>query len=310
MQQQKIPVWGEDVWKPHIANLAPLSDAFVAHIFAYPKAVNLPSYGRQEPPRFFDQVWHQIQQARRMVSHFLVPVVAAETRTAQDRLTPDWFMRNFAIYSGSDTRLPRTTVQEWINKHLLRSTKHSRLEPNSVAALYMMRYLFEPGQRRWMPKWQNPDAPWFYVWGIRPDETIPRMYPYPLREQSNMLYWTQFLGPSWLPGWIAVPGIGSLAWGKTIGHGGQWYWNLTEEEMSLWDNSLIRATNVKHRLELLSPVFERHQGFNDAREHYRITRLHQLANMLLVHIGEPILAGHMQHYFGGDRPPDRPYIPF
>lgn len=320
MQQTTTQDYDVTIWKPHIANFAPLSEAFIAHIFEHWNAIRLPSYGgRQEPPPLFDQIWQQIQQVRKSVSRLLSVAITAENVTSEDRITPNWFRRNFAVYAGTDARLPRTTVQEWTNKHLLRSIKHGRLEPNSVAAVYMIRDLFRPEKpdeqkvyKQWKPKYQSPDDPWFYVWGIGPDEKIPRMYPYPLRECANRMYWTHWLGASWrVPGWVSVPGVGSLAWGKIVQHASGWYWDMSEEDMSQWDASFVRSLSVKQRQAMLAPILQKHpQGLGDAEDHYRITRMHRMAQVLLEQLGEPILAGHMLHYFQNDRPPNKPYLPF
>lgn len=52
------------------------------------------------------------------------------------------------------------------------------------------------------------------------------------------------------------------------------------------------------------------QGFPDAEERYRASRLHKLAGSLLEQVGEPVLAGYMQHYFGSEKIPTKPYVPF
>jgi len=312
MLQTKIPEIDESIWRPHLANFAPLPEAFVRHIFAYPHAIKLPSYGKQEPPPLFDQIWKQIQVARETISYFLVAAVTAEARTQTERIVPDWFRREFERYSSSRA-LPRTTVQEWLNKHLLRSIKHSSLEPNSVASIYMMRYLFKREQRRWMPARQRMDAPWFYVWGLLPDEKMPRMYPYPLSPDlpANLLLYSQWIGASWHPGFVTVPGIGSLAWGKTREFAGDWYWDLDEEQMATWDADFVRHNNVKRRAEMLDPIRKSHpQGLPDSDQRYLCMRIHNNATTLLENIGEPILAGYMRHSFDGGKLPTRAYVPF
>lgn len=305
------PLFDQSIWRPSLPAFAPLPEVFIEHIWKQPHALKPFPEALKEPLPLFDQVWMHIQIARRVVSHRLVTAVKASGRPALER---EWFQKNFDLYAEVGRKLPRTSMQEWIRKRLLRSLEDFTLEANSVSALYMMRYLFRKDYFHWLPPRQKPDAPWFYVWGISPGDRTPRIYPYPLpREQvaPNTLFWTQWLGAAWMyPGWISVPGIGSLAWGKIRTFEGSWYWDLSEEEMAVWDASFVREVSIQHRHALLTPIFRtQHQGFPDAEEYYMLTRTHQLANLLLQHLGEPILADYIHHSFHGNAPTS-PYIPF
>lgn len=305
------PLFDESIWKPHLAAFAPLPEPFVRHIFNHVYDLKPSPIVSIDVLPFFDQVWLHVQHARQIVSRLMVPVVAAQTKTAEDRIIRRWFREHFKVYAGRETVTPATTVQGWVDRHLLRTDGY-RLEPNSVSSIYMMRYLFQNAQKFWVPRRLKTKDAWFYVYGLRPSENIPQMYPYPLPPgvNSNMLFWTQWIGASWLPGWIDVPGIGALAWGKTIEFAGGWYWDLTEDQLAEWDRSLVRDTSVNTRLNLLAPIIrEQGQGLPDAERRYMLTRRHDQAQMILQHIGEPILAGHMLHY-GGERYPDKPYVPF
>lgn len=303
----------EDVWKPYLPALAPLPDAFIRHIFA--NKDELKPYLFSEPRLLFDQTWFRIQQARQRVSFRLVPAVAVEMKSKRARLTPRWLRKNFASYAGR-SRLPTTTVQGWQERNLLRQRGYSSLEPNSIAAIYMMRYLFKDDYKFWLPHEQEKEAPWFYVWGIQPNEVSPpQMYRYPLDKDNrdikpNTLLYTQWIGASWYPGFVNVPGVGALAWGKTQEYAGSWYWDISEEQMSEWDSSFIRSSSVKRRLDQLAPIMRQTQGFPDAEEYYHISRTHRLADMLLEQIGEPLLAAYIHHYFSSEKAPTKPFMPF
>ena len=186
MQSIKLPALESAVWKDHLAALAPLPEVFVEHIYNNPGALNLP---RSQQP-LDQQIWQQIQHARRVVSYFLTPVV-----DSQERTSVDWFKQKFQMYSGKERTLPRTTVDDWQKRNLLRTTSHGVLEPNSIASVFMLRFLFLKDHRSWLPTRQKADSAWFYVWGLQPDDLIPRMYPYPLPDglPGNTLLWSQWL---------------------------------------------------------------------------------------------------------------------
>ena len=305
IQNVKIPAIEEAVWKPYLPAFAPLPESFVAHIFNYPHLLNLPH--SSEP--LFDQIWKLIRQAYQRVSHFLDPAVATE------KTTPKWFRLNFARYAHGAMPAP-TTYDDWLKKRMLRTLRNGLLEPTSIAAFYMLRYIFKTGEQRWFPSWrQHPiDQAWFHVWGIRPGEYAPRSYAYPFSKEVSVdtILWTQALSVSRLPGWVSVPGIGSLAWGQTREHEGRWYWDVSEEALSRWDTSLVRDVGVSQRLRLLTPLYKtaHAEGFPGAAEEYRVSRTSKLAETILLHVGEPILAGYISHYFASDKPPTQPYIPF
>lgn len=305
MQQLNIPAMEPGVWKQHLPALAPLPEAFVAHLYGNPGALILPR--SQEP--LDHQIWKQIQAARINVSYVLLSALSVK-----GDITVDWFKKNFNIYAGKERILPRTTVDDWLKRHLLRSVSHGILDPSSVASVFMLRYLFLKDYRSWLPTRQSPDAPWFYVWGLQPDDLVPRMYPYPLPENlpANTLFWSQWIGSGELPGWCKVPGIGALAWKRSIQHGNNWYWNLSEDDLVAWDRSLVRDASVQRRIEMFEPIFREHrqQSPLDPEHGYRFTRLHTLATLILQHVGEPILAGYVQHYFSSGKPPTQHYKPF
>lgn len=301
----KIPAIEEGIWKPYLPAFAPLSESFVAHIFRNPHALNLP---RSSEP-LFDQIWKLIRQAYQRVSHFLDPAIGSE------KMTPEWFRLNFTRYAHGSGKPAPTTYDDWLKNRLLRTLGHGLLEPTSVAALYMMRYIFKLGER-WFPSWQHRRIgnPWFYAWGVSPNKRIPQSYAYPFAGNipANTLFWTQTIGIGSQPGWVGVPGIGSLAWGQMRECEGKWYWGVFEDELSKWDASLVRDMNVKQRTQLLAPIYKTSyvEAFPNAAEEYRISRTSKLAEMVLLHIGEPILAGYINHYFVSEKPPTKPYIPF
>lgn len=306
MQIVKLPALREVRWQDFLPTLAPLPEAFVSHLYATPGALTLP----RSPEPLVDQIWQQIQRARQLTSYLLLPAVD----TMQDKVDVDWFRRNWQAFAKQDRLLPRTTSDEWVRKHLLRSLSFGALEPNSVAALFMMRYLVLKDYRLWLPKRQKANAPWFYVWGLQPDDQIPRVYPYPLPDDlpANTLLWSQWIGASWLPGWMRVPGIGALAWSKTTTVGDRWYWDISENELARWDHQLVRDASVARRSEILEAIYQSQsaRSYPDVRQRYQRTRLHDLATLVLQQVGEPILAGCVQHYYTSDKSPTQPYRSF
>lgn len=313
MIRTTVPLFDDDTWKPYLPALAPLPEAFVRHVFRYPGELKACDTFSTVPRTLFELAWLAMRDARRDVSYFLVPAIRAQkTQHPEGLITPRWLRTKFAIFAEQE-RLPTTTVQGWLERGLLRTMAYSSLEPNSIAAIFVMRHLFVRGFRYWLPHKQKP-APWFYVWGIMPGEVAPpRIYPYPIPDglPRNLLLFTQWNGARWFPGFVSVAGVGALAWARTKTFIGELFWDMTEEDMSTWDSSYVRSSSVKRRLEVIAPVIRREQqGFPDSEEYYTVVRTHEMADQLLKQIGEPILAAYMTHYFGEDKVPTKPFIPF
>jgi len=177
----------------------------------------------------------------------------------------------------------------------LRSRGFGIPEPNSVAALLIMRAL-SPRQRDWLPGSMREDEPWFWVWGQGPAEEKPQMYPFPLPVHlaPHTLLWTTWGGAAWLDGWKGIRQYGAIAWASTIPFRSQTWWHLSAEHLAAWDRDFVEHAHLNGKHPLSLPGFPRTSLDEDR---YDLIRLHTLADELLVRIGEPFLYQHLERYY-------------
>lgn len=282
-------------WQHVLPEFAPLSFPLVKFLFAHSEKFDFVKFSYNENDTLFDQIWANTQITRGNVLGYVHPVMLAPTRAALDaRLSITWFSKALQGFDPLHRYPPRQTIANWQTRNLLRTRGFGVPEPNSASALLVMRALSSLG-RDWLPGDIEQKEPWFWVWGQKPGQVKPEIYPWPLPDNldANIALYTTWRGAAWLPGWKSVRHYGAIAWSKTAQCRNHLCWNLSEAEMAAWDNDFVEGTHLIEQ-PLSLPGFSMVQLENDE---YDLLRLHALADELLSRIGEPLLYSHLKRFY-------------
>jgi hypothetical protein len=305
-------------WLHLLPEFAPLPQPFVDHLVHNPQRVRFErARFRHDPTRTqsdIHQLWELIQLARERTLIYLDPLVGRTLRHPTTDLSVGWVRTHFPVFDDAPLELKekmpsRSAIGDWQAKNLLRNKRYGAFEENSVASLLMMRYLSHT-RRDWLPVSQEEEEPRFWVWGLAPQESLPRRYPYPLPlgMTANTLLWSSWPGIAWEPGWRRIDHRGALAWAGTLQfpERGQWYWNLSEADLNAWDLSLTRTTleTVNAVNTDLFPGYPLGNPNNaQASPDDQIFLFHTLADLILVRYGTRILQRALTHYYTASVPP-------
>lgn len=304
MQGQNDPESRGPRWQHLLPEFAPLSAALVQFLFTYAERFNLSAFAYDGDASLLDRIWANVQWERGKVSNYLYPIVQAGRSGALDtRLSIRWFHTAMQAFDPLHEASSRQKFANWQTRGLLRSREFGVPDPNSAAALLLMRAL--SSQRRgWLPSAIDMEEPWFWVWGQQPEEEAPRMYPWPLPPDlpANTLLWSSWAGAAWLPGWKPIRQDGAIAWARTVQVHGQTLWQLSEAEMVAWDREFLAQVPRVKRENFSLPGLP--TAYGNGEEAYLLTRLDALANELLFRLGEQRLYQHLAHYYSQRLPPD------
>lgn len=284
-------------WQSLLPEFAPLSATLVQFLFEHADRFDLSAIAYDADAPLFDRIWANMQWERGKVYSYLSPIVlAGRAGTLDTRLSLRWFHTAMQGFDPLHEASSRQKFANWQTRGLLRSREFGIPEPNSAAALLLMRAL--SSQRRgWLPSSIDVEDPWFWVWGQQPGEKTPQMYPWPLPADlpANTLLWSSWAGVAWLPGWKAIRQDGAIAWAGTIHLHGQTLWQLSETEMAAWDREFVLQAPHIQREHFSLPGLQ--TAYGNGEEVYTLTRRDAQATELLFRLGEPRLYQHLTHYY-------------
>lgn len=164
----------------------------------------------------------------------------------------DWMLRKL----GEDTPRRRSNQRkpyspeawsEWREDGLvLMEDKNLPLRDNS-AALLTYRKLLKQRERRWLPSPPKEaqkagyfaHEPLWWCWKQKTLSSPAVSCAMPMTEdqyEKGALYWTEYEGAIWTPGWMKVGKLGCARWGttKTIEELERPVWDMSENDLRRW----------------------------------------------------------------------------
>lgn len=142
------------------------------------------------------------------------------------------------------TKVSSMTVSRWRGRGFIRTVEESdeQIAAETALAVLMMRLADATRQKGWLPPGAHTNEPYMYVWRKdSPDQpVIPCGLPLDNTIPNHAFLFTpfKFLGTLYPDHWFALGDLGSVRFAGTIQVGNKLLWNLTEEEIRLWNPSI------------------------------------------------------------------------
>jgi hypothetical protein len=275
----------ETLTTPALPEFAPLSEPFVRFLF------DLAPHNRYLPPDLLPSEADRPIQIRRAFLHARVYAYDYSAPRATDSINNEWVAQGVRqFYPGVERRTPRpAAIHDWQARGLLRYQSRGKPELNSASAIFILRNV-STTQRDWLPARVRPGEPHFYVWGIRPGESHPVVYPLPLPTgiAANTLLYSPWPGVPWsFPAFRTIQCSGSIGWAGYNEERGQY--TLSWEQIDCWSRLIDRKNPALFpenlAVEGVSPL-------PNSNTPYAGERKHTCATELLYLIGEQQLCAY------------------
>lgn len=232
--------------------MAPLSRPIMVHLANYEKVV-LPTVTTDMDEQLvtagqrFRARWYflsqQVQEKREEAFHLMSPVVQGRL------LSTEWLIETLTQYTPGrqhETSKPLTaqTISRWREQGLLRYEQKNQPDSECTAAIVTAR-MIDPRERGWLPPTIAADEPLWWCWrqDSPTDPVIPSPVPLPENIPHHALLWTNWRGAAWKQPWLPLGNLGAARWGGTMVENGNVLWNLTVQEMELWDAEIMPLGN-------------------------------------------------------------------
>ncbi len=308
----------ECISKTLAPEFAPLPRPFLVHLLSQQtRYLDLPTHLFKTPSSpaafFLEQLWQQFNYCRNTTYTYLSPFAIAERLEKNKHLTTRWLQETIATChplhkagkgNWEDFVPSMQTVSDWYGRGLFRKEKWGTPKGNSASAIIIMRSMITK-ERGWLPAEMSMEESDFWVWGIGPGESIPMPYPYPPPSTlpSNTLLWSPWPLASLDEGWVSFNNRGAFRWAGTCLLNSKIYWDLSLEEMKIWDSQLEKHLHF----EDLAAIQKEYLGLPSLSETDRQAQtkmyLHAPASVLLNRVGLPTLFDHFNRLYTFNSPP-------
>lgn len=234
---------------------APLPSPVVQHLLLGKRR----SHRRAVPPLLLNDFeretgytqaeWNQLLQevfiARQTVYAQMAPLIPGNA------LSTPWLLRslkaatprkNSEDSSADEERneipeeISQSTLDEWKDRGLISYKGRNRPDTHEAAALLIAR-LVDKRIRNWLPTSMTPVERQAWCWQQDTPESMPVSCPLPLPADlpHATLFTSIWEGQAWDSCWRQISGIGAARWFGVREKNGQELWNLTLEDIQLWD---------------------------------------------------------------------------
>lgn len=157
----------------------------------------------------------------------------------QLRFSSEWLRQTLGMYSPDKRPLPESTLTHWIKAGFLRMEAKGKPEPDSAAALCLMRMLTE--EVRMMFDGMDPSETWWCFAQDGPENEIYSLSSASIpRLPARTLLWTPWVGASWSENWLSIGDVGAIRFvGAPSSMKTQLWYNRLLENISYWKPELL-----------------------------------------------------------------------
>jgi len=252
----------------HYPEVAPLSPLFGAYAFNRFGVLIEQEEGALPFHELTRRFIEEIQSLRGMIFRYLDPFVLSRQRPVphSQKLTRNLLLQELAVYSPDMRPVPHQTYSVWLKRGFIRHEEFGTPEPDSAAALLILRSLLAH-QKRFLPERTDGEQQWLCYVQTAPDAPIAHL---PIGAIGSLppgaLCWTPWPGAVWREGWKLIGGdnapLGCIRFAGTKRERGALWWSVPFAELKNWD-----------RFGVLR-LYHEHTG-------YPATQLQDLTNVLL-----------------------------
>lgn len=286
-----------------IPEFAPLPKPFLSHLLqqnaSYLSNRYLPLKKTQQPEEaVLETLWQQFIYFRSVTYSYIAPFSFAEDIARDTRMSSIWLQQ--ALTQAHPPGPSIKTISDWHIRHLLHYRAYDVPDPNAAAALLILRHMLTKS-RGWLPSLMDEGEPLFWVWGALP-RSAPIAYPISCIDTlpPHTLLWSPWPGAAFDRSWLLLPARGALRWAGTTVVNGLSLWNLSLEEIQLWQTPSSLDLQTLEDLEKRTSHFP--HLVETSRPDLNKVFLHLVAEELLRRIGIPLLISHLDRFYGENAP--------
>ena len=186
----------------------------------------------------------RLTQLRQETFELMQPIVR------NGELTTPWMLKTLAQYTPKEDKarhsetLSKETASQWRKIGLVHYAEYNTPDPDSGAALIVLRRLISHKARFWLPSPPKEQRMHYFTeeprwWCWRQDSPDSPVVPCPVPLPSDdlpasALLWTDWLGAAWKPEWMKIGSLGCCRWAGTMVKDDKLFWALTEEDLNRW----------------------------------------------------------------------------
>lgn len=191
-----------------------------------------------------EELLGEIEDLRVRTSEILDPALRQPSL-----LTTDWFRKALKEHTpplekrGKVELFSEKTLSSWRGRGLLRSDERDRLNFHTAFAVMMMRLADQRRERGFLPPGQYDREPYMYVWRQDTPQSPAVPCGWPLADDipNHTFLFTPWraLGEWGSSGWLSFADMGSVRWKGVREEMGTLMWNLSEQDIALWDSTIV-----------------------------------------------------------------------
>lgn len=224
--------------------LAPLSESMMKHALfmqdntsSHTRQGTPTSATRQEQLTSWAKLYHRFRPLRKEAYTLTTDALK------RGEYSTRWMIAELSKrYPQRSKPLSHETISRWREIGLLPYQKEDFPDPDRAIAMLILRSLTLRKANAWTPKHPKNGGFWKEaLWTCWKQETptsaiLPCAVPLPLDMPRHTLLWTGYLGADLKsPLWLRIGDLGCCRWGQVKEYHNTLVWDITEEDLRLWN---------------------------------------------------------------------------